>query len=130
LIGQVMSPCATTVATAQQLPDCSSCNGTLCCNTRCWDSVMQQESDCLYAQQGCLFTGEACGGDSTFDLEPVCCGSGVDCRCPGSEYLGDDYDRVCNPGYGSYCCCHDTCCKATNWAICLTGCWISCASGC
>lgn len=127
LVGQALSPCVAPVVQAQELEECSvMCNGTACCTARCWNSTDGREEDCLEAQQGCL---TQCGPPTEEDNEPVCCGSGVDCYCPGYENLSG-YDRICNGGYGSYCCCHDTCCRLYGWFGCLTFCWVQCVGGC
>lgn len=60
------------------------------------------------------------------DSEPICCGSGVDCRCDwygGNPAMLNGGDRYCSGGW-SYCCGHDQCCRDGGWFFCLTGCWI------
>lgn len=59
--------------------------------------------------------------------EPWCCGSGVDCVCPGQPLLNSD--RHCAGGF-SYCRCHDTFCRDWGWFFCLTSGWLACLAGC
>jgi hypothetical protein len=123
-VGNAISPCAAPpVVHAQE--NCYFPGGVDCGPPECQQlSVCQPGSGCIETSPG-NYDCPALG--PPYESEPSCCGSGVDCICPGYEYL-HDWDRVCD-GY-SACCCHDTCCRTEGPWGCFTYCWVVCVGGC
>ena len=95
-----------------------------------WDEgqVNCAPEECQYR---CECTNSCPPDASVWDDHPSCCGTGVDCRCPGWPLTDGDF--YCNGGY-SYCCCHDTCCGVfgLSGVFCFVSpcTWLECYGGC